>query len=184
MLGHETRGAALEEDNAVGPCRLRQRHKRRVRRETRTCTAGGADTAHRGGVRRRSTAIAGIIVVAAAMLVHMRLGRSHAAMVRLAGRRQSAGVAAQRQSREQHDQQDDTAGALHAENPNIGTVQRPLLRDSVPVVRMNCGWLSRHVSPAGPMCCTMRAQAGTRAPSRHAADGRRPRVVSFRSNVS
>ena len=97
---------------------------------------------------------------------------------------ESAGVAAQRQRREQHDQQNDTAGALHAGNPNIGTVQRPLLRDSVPVMRRNSGWLSRHVSPAGPMCCTTRAQAGTRAPSRPAAVARRPRVVSFRSNVS
>ena len=84
MFGHEARGAAIKEGNTVGPWGLGQRHKRRVRREACTCTTRSADAAHRSRVRRDSAAIAGIVVMAGAVLMGMFLGRGSAAMLRLA----------------------------------------------------------------------------------------------------
>ena len=94
MFGHEARGATIKEGNTVGPWGLGQRHKRRVRREACTCAARGADAAHRSDVRWDPTAIAEIIVIAIAVLMHMFLSGGGATLVRLAERHQLARIAA------------------------------------------------------------------------------------------
>ena len=107
MLGYETRDLAIEERNAVGIWRLERDAMVRFGRKARACTAGSADAAHRCGMRRAASAVGGGIMVAVAVVVRMLFRNCSAPMVRFAKRHQHAGVTAQRQSREQHDEQDD-----------------------------------------------------------------------------
>ena len=71
-------------------------------------------------MRRVTAASAGIVVMAAAVIVHVLLGRGSAPMLRLAQRHQYPGVAAQRQRHEQQGEQNDPAGVFHSENLSMG----------------------------------------------------------------
>ena len=122
MLGHETREATIEESNTVGTCDWGQHHARRLRREACPGAARGTNAAHRSSMRGDSAAIAGIIVMAIAVLVHMLSGYGSTAMVRLAQHHQFACIAAQRQRSEQQDEHQQSGKALHGGDPIIGIV--------------------------------------------------------------
>lgn len=118
MLRNVTRGTAVEEGNTVRHWRLDYRYARRIRREARARAARCADAAHRCCVRRSASAFVRVMMVAVAVLVRMLFSNGSTPMVRFAQRRQHAGIAAQRQGREQQGEQNDAAGALHGENPS------------------------------------------------------------------
>ena len=122
MLGHEARANAVGERNTVCTGGLERDHAWRGGRETRARTARGADAAHRSGMRGDSAAIAGIIVMAIALLVHVLSGYGSTAMVRLAQHHQFACIAAQWQRSEQQDEHQQSGKALHGRDPIIGIV--------------------------------------------------------------
>ena len=103
MLGNEARGAAIEKRSAVDTRGWELYQSVRVRRQACACAARSADAAHRRGVCWVS-AIAGIIVRAVAVIMHVLQGGGSATMMRLALRRQFACIAAQRRCREQQDE--------------------------------------------------------------------------------
>jgi len=122
MLGYVTRVTAVEEGNTVRHWRLDYRYARRIRREARARAARCADAAHRCGVRRSASVFVRVMMVAVGVLMHMIFSNCGAPMVRFAQRRQHAGIAAQRQGREQQAEQNDAAGAPHGENLSTGIV--------------------------------------------------------------
>ena len=119
MLGQESRGTTIKEGNAAAVRMLDNRQMRRCRSQAGACAARRADAAHRCGVRRIFRIAAWrIIKVAVAVLVRMRGGAT--AVLPFAQRHQHAGIAAQRQGREEQGEQNDPAGAFHGENPITG----------------------------------------------------------------
>lgn len=102
MLGYKTRNLAIEERNAVGIGCLERNAMARCRRKTSTRAAGGADAAHRRGMRRAAIAFVGIVMLTVASLMRMPFGKCSAPMVRFAKCHKHACVSAQRHGRKQH----------------------------------------------------------------------------------
>lgn len=116
MLGHEARGAAIEERNAVGSRRKDRDRAQKIGGERCANAAAGAHAANR---RRRGTVLIVLVravAVSRTMVLNGQLNCRHATVVHFAKRHRQRRIAAQRHGRK-HQQNDQGLGdRSHAKN--------------------------------------------------------------------
>ncbi len=113
MFGYKARNLSAKERNAVGSRWLEGDAAVGLGRKDGTRATGRAHAAHRRRVRRTVPAVAGVLVMAFAMLVDMRLVHCATTMVRFAKARQHSRITAQRQGREQQGEQQEPGETRH-----------------------------------------------------------------------
>ena len=121
MIGNKTRDLMPEERNAVGIGSLEHDSLIRLRSKAGACTAGSADAAHRGGMRRTARAAAGVMMAAVAVFVHVLFGNGCAPMTGFTERHQHACIAAQRERRKQQHEYQGFDGPTHSRNTIMGS---------------------------------------------------------------